>query len=128
MPHYWLMNNSYDEKWDLELRALMSEHNFTQFQHFYNLFGKTTPGYISKYEARLGDTVVWTTNHPYASFIKTNPNSMVQESKRPSRQTIYIARKKLEKDLKRPGWACVKTARRNKVFKKLGISNFYKNF
>ena len=119
MPHYWLMNNSYSEKWDRELVVLMEHHNFTQSHTVYNINGKTIIGYISKYEAMLGDVEIWVNNHPYASFIKGSVTN--HGNGRPSRQTIYLAHKKLRKDMDKPGWFCETDKRRNKTFEKLGI-------
>lgn len=78
-PSYWLMNNPYDREWDRTFNKLMEEYNFTD---------------ITNHTAKLGDTIVWVANHPYASFTK-----FLRQSGRPSRITIYKARKKLLSDI-----------------------------
>ena len=121
MPDYWQMNHDYCEKWDAELRQLMKEHDFKQLTVNY---GKIK--HICKYEVKLGDRKIWVENHPYASFCDKTlterlAGAMIPERKRPSRQTIYLAKKKLEEDKKKPDWDDDTKERRNRVMKTLGI-------
>jgi hypothetical protein len=115
------MNYTYDEKWDKELSELMEHHNFTQLHTTCNINGKNVTFYISTYEAKLGDTIIWTSNHPYASFVKCDGTLHSDTTTRPSKQTIYLARKKLKKDMDNPGWFCEINKRRNKTLEQLGI-------
>jgi len=83
-PSYWLMNNPYSREWDHELVRLMNNLKFTE---------------INAYHATIGDKKVWIANHPYASFtFSQNINPFEHTVSRPSRWTIYIARKKLQCD------------------------------
>ena len=80
-PNYWIMNENYSKTWDDELKSLMNEHSFTE---------------IGEYQAKLGNTTIWISNHPYASF--TNYTFGRNISGRASRLTIYKAKQKLDKD------------------------------
>lgn len=117
MPNYWTMNAHYDPQWDKELRSLMKEHDFVQYK-------ANPPGtwggipHISEVEAKIGDKVVWIANHPYASFT-TSANYRLDA--RPSRQTIYLAGKKLKEDKKKITWPACKRERRKRALQELGI-------
>lgn len=116
MPNYWLMNHDYCEKWDAELRQLMKQHDFKQLTKNYGQIK-----HICKYEAKLGDREIWVENHPYESFCDRTLTYFSRKRKRPSRQTIYLAKKKLEEDKKKPDWDDDTKERRNRVMKTLGI-------
>ena len=79
------MNYRYSKEWDLRLNQLMNEHNFTR---------------ISDHSAYLGDTELWISNHPYASFVEMGETFLIRDDQRvrASRLTIYKAHKKLEQD------------------------------
>ena len=53
-PEYWLMNYPYNKVWDLKLNKLMDNHDFTE---------------INNRTAKLGDTLIWTDNIPYATML-----------------------------------------------------------
>jgi len=94
-PIYWIMNKSYNKEWDLKLTNLLNEHEFTN---------------ITYYHASLNGIAIWIANHPYASFTCTfdiNHNLMI--TVRPSRYTIYLANKKLQKELTRLRDLAIKT-------------------
>jgi spore maturation protein CgeB len=82
---YSSMNYRYSKEWDLRLNQLMNEHNFTR---------------ISDHSAYLGDTELWISNHPYASFVEMGETFLIRDDQRvrASRLTIYKAHKKLEQD------------------------------
>lgn len=77
-PDYWLMNNRFNKEWDDELKSLLDNYSF-----------RNTGGHY----ADLGDTKIWVSNHPYASFTKDG------NDKRPSRLTIWRAKKILNKQI-----------------------------
>lgn len=110
MPSYWIMNKPYSKKWDRELIQLMRSNDFKQAKI---PIGNFT--HICKYEVQLGNKRIWVANNPYASFISED------KSVRPSRQTIYLANKKLQADKKKPDWCDDKQKRRNRVLEQLGI-------
>ena len=121
MPDYWIMNNDYCEKWDAEIRRLMKEHDFKEAVDNYGRIK-----HICKYEAKLGDRKIWVENHPYASFCDRSLATELRELRtrkrvRPSRQTIYLAKKKLEEDKKKIDWDDDKQLRRKRVLNILGI-------
>ena len=82
---YSTMNYKYSKEWDLRLNQLMNEHSFTR---------------ISDHSAYLGDTELWISNHPYASFVEMGETFLIRDDQRvrASRLTIYKAHKKLEQD------------------------------
>jgi hypothetical protein len=85
-PKYSAMNYKYSKEWDLRLNQLMNEHSFTG---------------ISDYSAYLGDTELWISNHPYASFVEMGRSFFLtfdDNRVRASKLTIYKAHKKLEQD------------------------------
>jgi len=84
-PSYSSMNYKYSKEWDLRLNQLMNEHSFTG---------------ISDYSAYLGDTELWISNHPYASFVEMGETFLIRDDQRvrASKLTIYKAHKKLEQD------------------------------
>lgn len=79
------MNYKYSKEWDLRLNQLMNEHSFTR---------------ISDHSAYLGDTELWISNHPYASFVEMGETFLIRDDQRvrASKLTIYKAHKKLEQD------------------------------
>jgi hypothetical protein len=84
-PRYWIMDEWYSSKWDKELNDLMERYDFEAYTHLV---------------VKLGDKEIWVGNHPYASF--TDYSSFRNISGRPSKLTIYKAKQKLERDLKKP--------------------------
>jgi hypothetical protein len=116
MPHYWIMNYDYCEKWDSELRNLMQENDFKQCSKtFFNI------KYIDEYQVKIGDKIIWIVNHPYASFCDNSFTDKIKIQKRPSRQTIYLAKKKLEEDKKKIDWDDNVQLRRERALNILGI-------
>ena len=77
-PDYWIMNDPFNKEWDNELKQLLLRYSFTN---------------IGSHYATLGDTNIWIGNHPYAAF--TNE----RDDKRPSRLTIWRAKKLLDKQI-----------------------------
>lgn len=77
-PSYWIMNNTYSKNWDNKLNYLLDNYDFE---------------YIDPYISKLGNIIIWTTNHPYASFKPRNSDI------RASRKTIYKANKKYKKTI-----------------------------
>jgi hypothetical protein len=88
-PRYWIMNEWYSSKWDKELNDLMKRYDF-----------EATPHSYTHLVVKLGNKEIWVGNHPYASF--TDYSSFRNISGRPSKLTIYKAKQKLERDLKKP--------------------------
>ena len=88
-PRYWIMNEWYSSKWDKELNDLMERYDFEAEPHSY-----------THLVVKLGNKEIWVGNHPYASF--TDYSSFRNISGRPSKLTIYKAKQKLERDLKKP--------------------------
>lgn len=78
-PSYWVMNYRYSKEWDEKINDLMNKHKFEK----------------NHMTANLGDTKIWVVNHPYASFVPYQNTYNI----RPSRKTIYLAHKKLLKDV-----------------------------
>lgn len=76
-PSCWGQINRYSESWDRELRRLMETEKFEQF---------------GSHHAKIGGCLLWTANHPYASF-KLLPTDV-----RPSRATILMAMDKMVED------------------------------
>lgn len=87
-PQYWIMNEWYSSKWDKELNDLMGRYDF-----------ETEPHSYSNLIVKLGDKQIWVGNHPYASFTDYSVRNIPG---RPSKLTIYKAKQKLERDLKKP--------------------------
>lgn len=81
MPQYWIMNFTYSKVWDTKLNTLLKEHKFTE---------------ITGYTVKLDNELIWIANHPYASFT-SEPEYKCHG--RPSRKTIYKAKRLLELDL-----------------------------
>ncbi len=82
-PNYWLMNYKYCDVWDKKLNKLMNENEFVM--------------YDMRYTCELGDSVIWVSNHPYASFIEYNT---FNKEVRASRLTIIKANRKFNYDIK----------------------------
>lgn len=87
-PRYWIMNEWYSSKWDKELNDLMERYDF-----------ETEPHSYTHLIVKLGDKQIWVGNHPYASFTDYSVRNIPG---RPSKLTIYKAKQKLERDLKKP--------------------------
>lgn len=78
---YWSLNYQYSKAWDDKLNELLDKYKFEK---------------IDSYEAKLGNTVLWITNHPYASFhLKVGEIGF-----RPSRLTIQRAHNILNSKVK----------------------------
>jgi len=84
-PKFWGMNRQYDKDWDVEFNRLLDEHTFSG---------------IGECTAKLGDTKIWITNYPYASFSLPRPflSPSFVSSSRPSRLTILRAKKQFDRD------------------------------
>jgi len=78
---FWTMLNPLSIEWDTILRNQMKHHKFEK---------------IDNHSARIGDIIVWTASHPYASF---SPISPINMKIRPTRRTVLAAHKKLVNDL-----------------------------
>jgi hypothetical protein len=87
-PRYWIMNEWYSSKWDKELNDLMERYDFEAEPHSY-----------THLIVKLGNKQIWVGNHPYASFTDYSVRNIPG---RPSKLTIYKAKQKLERDLKKP--------------------------
>jgi len=81
MPSYWTMNNKYDKGVDKLINELMAKNCFVP---------------ISPYTAKLGSATIWISNHPYGSFCLYDEGEL--SNLRPSRLTIYRAKRKLLDD------------------------------
>lgn len=80
-PMCWMQSDSYSSDWDRALNEAMDAGEFVL---------------VSQYTAKIGPFVVWTSNHPYASF-SPYMNGM-PKNVRPSRATILKAGRKLTRD------------------------------
>jgi hypothetical protein len=78
-PRWWIMNYSYNKRWDEELNELMSKYKFEE---------------DGEHHIKLGSARLWISNYPYAAFTY-HPN----RSGRPSRLTILRAKRKMKHDL-----------------------------
>ena len=76
-PWCWFQNEQYSEAWDRKLRGLMETHKFIERDTCY---------------AEIGGCLMWTANHPYASF------KLLPANVRPSRATILMAMDKMVED------------------------------
>lgn len=77
MPHYWIMNEHYDEAWDKELNYLLDNYDFKPIRHCI---------------ASLNYILIWVENYPYACFSLYDYGEGMGHF-RPARQTIYSANK-----------------------------------
>ena len=87
MPHYWIMNERYNKKWDIKLNELLDQYEFTNIN--YNSITKSFT------RAELGNQLIWIENYPYDCFRPYGSYHF-----RASRNTIYKAKKKLDKVIK----------------------------
>lgn len=76
-PSCWGQIDQYSEAWDRKLRELMETEKFIE---------------RGSHHAEIGGCLMWTANHPYASF-KLLPTNV-----RPSRATILMAMDKMVED------------------------------
>lgn len=76
-PGCWIQVNQYSEAWDRKLRGLMETHKFIKH---------------GSHHAEIGGCLIWTANHPYASF------KLLPANVRPSRATILMAMDKMVED------------------------------
>lgn len=83
-PYYWFVSDSFTSKqfcnkWDTIINHLLDNYEFTE---------------IRECTAKLGNFVIWTANHPYASF-----NEYSEENKKllPKVKTRHRAFLKLQK-------------------------------
>lgn len=79
-PLWWIMNESYFKKWDNQLKYLLDNYDFTDIKH---------------HTAKLNGIEIWTSNHPYSSFM---PYGAGKSNFRASRLTIKRAQRKLTED------------------------------
>ena len=88
MPHFWLMQNEYSKRWDLELNQLMDEKS--SIIGYYNHLDNS---YLT---AKIGGSTIWIGNYPYSYGI----GSMFQQPEvRPSRQTILRLKNYINKNM-----------------------------
>lgn len=80
-PSYWVLNHDYNAMWDITLNHLLDKYNFTM---------------IDEFTAKLGDTIIWVRNQPYATMRPYSSNWIIPI--RPSRLTIKRAINKLNND------------------------------
>lgn len=80
LPDYWSMLSEYSLDWDVELNNLLDKYDFSE---------------IGDYTARLGPTLIWIANHPFASFECYSIGSTFF-GKRPKRTTIVRAYDRLK--------------------------------
>jgi hypothetical protein len=76
-PSYWSQLYDVDMQWDAELNRLLDQHEFTN---------------IGQYTAKLGDTSIWISNHPFASFTEYHRLDYAMARRR----TIWRAKQKLD--------------------------------
>lgn len=96
MPHYWIMNEKYNEAWDKKFCELAEAHDFEPDCDLDNEFDNQT------YTAFLGEYRVWVCNYPYAFFRpagKKSDRHTHNQNIRPSRLTIAKYYSKLKADL-----------------------------
>jgi len=79
-PRWWVMNYSYNEKWDRELNYLLDNYKLKD---------------VDKYTAILNGIEVWIRNYPYA-YGTVHANGHFYG--RPSRWTIYRLRQRVKVD------------------------------
>ncbi len=80
-PHFWGLQNEYNEKLDTALRKKLEEgRKFTS---------------INKYDASFGGLELWIANYPYACMSVGNSTNEL----RPSREVIYKLNKQLKNDV-----------------------------
>lgn len=84
-PGCWLQNERYSPALDARLRTLLESEKFTK---------------ITNHTACIGNLVLWTANHPYASFTPE-----IGPKCRPSRATILDAADKLHAQIFSPAGA-----------------------
>ena len=86
-PTFWLMNQPFNREWDKELNDLMDRNKFMNIDYYY---------------AEIGHERIWIQNYPYNAFVFKKKNFSPFDNKsdevRPSRWTIYKARRKLIND------------------------------
>lgn len=85
-PMSWVFGRAdVSDSWNSEFVGLIKEHQFSE---------------RTEYTAKLGDTEVWTGNHPYASFSKVvRDGKGTKFSKHvPKRINVWRAWKKLNKE------------------------------
>jgi hypothetical protein len=64
LPSYWVRINRTDPDWDLELWELLENQPIT---------------FVGRYNALVGDKIVWIENHPYASGSLINQSTSFGE-------------------------------------------------
>lgn len=82
-PSCWLRNYPYSPELDRQLNELMDKHTFVP---------------LGAHRAQLGPIVLWTANHPYASF-HIMFNDLTSMRLMPSRATVFRAHDKYLHDL-----------------------------
>lgn len=110
---FWIMNYHYDSGWDKTLNELMKKHIFI---------------HVDEYVSLLGNTYIWVSNYPYACFTKSrnylDPSEKPYKLEvRPSRYTIYKARKKYLDDIKYGNWVeNMLNGKKDLIIKKIDFS------
>lgn len=79
LPDYWPAIGQYDPDWDAELLELIQIYRFVP---------------IDKYQATLGQNIIWVRNHPYGSFTLDGHSKY-----RPKRLTKFKARLRYRADV-----------------------------
>ena len=82
-PSCWIRKYKTDLIWDMKLNQLLDKHDFAD---------------IGEYTAKLGNTLIWHSNHPYASFSPYRP-VVGTVSILPTRTTVFRAYDKLVRQL-----------------------------
>jgi hypothetical protein len=86
-PHWWLMNDSYNEEWDRKLNHLLDNYKLKD---------------IGEHTGVLNDTGVWIRNYPYAYGTHFRGVCLHYTNGhfygRPSRWTIYRLRQRVKMD------------------------------
>jgi hypothetical protein len=79
-PHWWVMNDSYNEEWDRKINHLLDNYKLKD---------------IGEHTGVLNDTGVWIANYPYAYGTHYTNGHFYG---RPSRWTIYRLRQRVKID------------------------------
>jgi hypothetical protein len=80
MPKFWIMNNNYNEEWDIKLNQLMDK--------FEPVFGRINPYDGKIYNVSFDGNSLWVQNYPYAYATPVFQDALGQIKIRPSRLTI----------------------------------------
>lgn len=80
IPKFWIMNNNYNEEWDVKLNQLMDKYE--------PVFGRINPYDGKIYEVSFDGNSLWVQNYPYAYATPTLENGVGKIKLRPSMLTI----------------------------------------